>query len=223
MKKITTMIHSRLAKLATIAAALAAFTGPVHAQEALKIAIMDIEKVRASYWKTQMSMKQVAERDADFKKVEQGMLDDLRQIVEDFNRFAQSAQDPANSEAKRQADAKQARGKEADHRQAKARHTEYLQGAQRTMRDMTARLSRARLEEIREVASFKAKQAGYDIVFNASENSLGVVVYSSGKNDLTDEIITELNKDAPEEFKPKKPAAADGPPPAATAPAPAEK
>ena len=38
------MIHSRLAKLATIAAALAAFTGAVHAQEALKIAIMDIEK-----------------------------------------------------------------------------------------------------------------------------------------------------------------------------------
>ena len=99
------MIHSRLAKLATIAAALAAFTGAVHAQEALKIAIMDIEKVRASYWKTQMSMKQVAERDADFKKVEQGMLDDLRQIVEDFNRLAQSAQDPANSEAKREADA----------------------------------------------------------------------------------------------------------------------
>ena len=58
------MIHSRLAKLATIAAALAAFTGAVHAQEALKIAIMDIEKVRASYWKTQMSMKQVAEREA---------------------------------------------------------------------------------------------------------------------------------------------------------------
>mgnify|MGYP003298151593 FL=1 len=187
------MIHSRLAKLATIAAALAAFTGAVHAQEALKIAIMDIEKVRASYWKTQMSMKQVAEREADFKKVEQGMLDDLRQIVEDFNRLAQSAQDPANSEAKREADAKQARVKEADHRQAKARHTEYLQGAQRTMRDMTARLSRARLEEIREVASVKAKQAGYDIVFNASENSLGVVVYSSGKNDLTDEILSLIH------------------------------
>ena len=118
MKKITTMIHSRLAKLATIAAALAAFTGAVHAQEALKIAIMDIEKVRASYWKTQMSMKQVAERDADFKKVEQGMLDDLRQIVEDFNRLAQSAQDPANSEAKREADAERKKEEEEERREA---------------------------------------------------------------------------------------------------------
>jgi len=79
------------------------------------------------------------------------------------------------------------------------------------------------LEEIREVASVKAKQAGYDIVLNASANILTVVVYSSGKNDLTDEVITELNKDAPEEYKPRKPASADGPPPAATAPAPAEK
>ena len=218
------MTYSPFIKLAAITFAMAMLAVATHAQEALKIAVMDIDKVRASYWKTQMSTKQVAERDADFKKVEQGMLDDLRQIVEDFNRLVQSAQDPANSEAKRQADAKQARGKEADHRQAKARHTEYLQGAQRTMREMTARLSRARLEEIREVASVKAKQAGYDIILNASSNNLGVVVYSSGKNDLTDEVITELNKDAPEEYKPRKPASAEGTTtPPAPAPAPAEK
>ncbi len=218
------MIHSRLAKLVTIAAALAAFTGATHAQEALKIALVDIEKVRASYWKTQMSTKQVAERDADFKKVEQGMLDDMRQIVEDFNRLVQSAQDPANSEAKREADAKQARIKDADYRQDKARHVEFLQGKERTMREMRSRLLRARLEEIKEVATVKAKQAGYDIVLNASSNNLGVVVYSSGKNDLTDEVITELNKDAPEEYKPRKPASAEGTStPPAPAPAPAEK
>ena len=218
------MIHSRLAKLVTIAAALAAFTGATHAQEALKIALVDIEKVRASYWKTQMSTKQVAERDADFKKVEQGMLDDMRQIVEDFNRLVQSAQDPANSEAKREADAKQARIKDADYRQDKARHVEFLQGKERTMREMRSRLLRARLEEIKEVATVKAKQAGYDIVLNASSNNLGVVVYSSGKNDLTDEVITELNKDAPEEYKPRKPASAEGTTtPPVPAPAPAEK
>jgi len=223
MKKITTMIHSRLAKLVTIAAALAAFTGATHAQEALKIALVDIEKVRASYWKTQMSLQQVAERRADFKKAEQGLIEDMNQIAADYTRLVESARDPANSQAKREADAQKAQGMELKHRQAKVRHAEYNQSAERTMREMSLRLGRARLDEIKEVVAAKSKAAGYDIVINSSETVLNVV-YSAGKNDLTSEIITELNKEAPEEYKPRKPASAEGTTtPPAPAPAPAEK
>ncbi len=221
MKKITTMVHSRLAKLVTIAAALAAFTGATHAQEALKIALVDIEKVRASYWKTQMSLQQAAERRADFKKAEQGLIEDMNQIAADYTRLVESARDPANSQAKREADAQKAQGMELKHRQAKVRHAEYNQSAERTMREMSLRLGRARLDEIKEVVAAKSKAAGYDIVINSSENVL-ILVYSAGKNDLTNEIITELNKEAPEEYKPRKPASAEGVTTPA-APAPAEK
>ena len=221
MKKITTMIHSRLAKLVTIAAALAAFTGATHAQEALKIALVDIEKVRASYWKTQMSLQQAAERRADFKKAEQGLIEDMNQIAADYTRLVESARDPANSQAKREADAQKAQGMELKHRQAKVRHAEYNQSAERTMREMSLRLGRARLDEIKEVVAAKSKAAGYDIVINSSENVL-ILVYSAGKNDLTNEIITELNKEAPEEYKLRKPASAEGVTTPA-APAPAEK
>jgi Skp family chaperone for outer membrane proteins len=221
MKKITTMIHSRLAKLVTIAAALAAFTGATHAQEALKIALVDIEKVRASYWKTQMSLQQAAERRADFKKAEQGLIEDMNQIAADYTRLVESARDPANSQAKREADAQKAQGMELKHRQAKVRHAEYNQSAERTMREMSLRLGRARLDEIKEVVAAKSKAAGCDIVINSSENVL-IVVYSAGKNDLTNEIITELNKEAPEEYTPRKPASAEGATTPA-APAPAEK
>ena len=209
------MIHSRLAKLVTIAAALAAFTGATHAQEALKIALVDIEKVRASYWKTQMSLQQAAERRADFKKAEQGLIEDMNQIAADYTRLVESARDPANSQAKREADAQKAQGMELKHRQAKVRHAEYNQSAERTMREMSLRLGRARLDEIKEVVAAKSKAAGYDIVINSSENVL-ILVYSAGKNDLTNEIIIELNKEAPEEYKPRKPASTEG----ATTPAP---
>jgi len=223
MKKITTMLNSRLAKLATIAAALAAFTGAVHAQEALKIALVDVDKVRASYWKTQMSLQQVAERRADFKKAEQGLIEDMNQIAADYTRLAESARDPANSQAKRESDAQKAQEMGLKHRQAKVRHAEYVQSAERTMREMNARLGRARVDEIKEVVAAKSKAAGYDIVINSSEAILSVV-YSAGKNDLTSEIITELNKEAPEEYKPRKPASAEGTTtPPAPAPAPAEK
>ena len=209
------MLHSRLTKLATIAAALAAFTGAVHAQEALKIALVDVDKVRASYWKTQMSLQQVAERRADFKKAEQGLIEDMNQIAADYTRLAESARDPANSQAKRESDAQKAQEMGLKHRQAKVRHAEYVQSAERTMREMNARLGRARVDEIKEVVAAKSKAAGYDIVINSSEAILSVV-YSAGKNDLTSEIITELNKEAPEEYKPRKPASTEG----ATTPAP---
>jgi len=206
MKGNRNMISSRLT---TLALALATFNGVSNAQETLKIATINLEKVNQAYWKTQMSAKQVNERGADFKRVEQGMLDDLKQIAEEHARLMQSIEDPANSKAKRETDMQKAQLKENEHRQAANRRAEYNRNAERTLREMRGRLTRARLDEIREVVATKSKEAGYELVVNASELSLNVV-YSAGKNDLTDEIIATLNKDAPEEYKPKKPIGADG-------------
>ena len=94
------------------------------------------------------------------------------------------------------------------------------------MAQMAQRLSRARIEEIKEIISTKAKEGGYDIVLNTAKSAADTtaVLYTAGKNDLTDSIIAELNADAPDEYKPKKPAAAEGAAtPEAPAPAPAEK
>ena len=103
MKKHTNMIRLRLA---TLALALVAFTGVGQAQEALKIGTVDIGKVFNGYWKTQLSRSQSAERRADFQKIEQGMIDEIKQIEQELIRLAESVRDPANSKAKQEADAK---------------------------------------------------------------------------------------------------------------------
>ena len=87
------MIHSRLAVLAL---ALVAFTGAAHAQEALKIGTINLDKTFSAYWKTLMSRSQIAERDADFKKIEQDLINDIKLVTDEFARLRQSAQDPAN-------------------------------------------------------------------------------------------------------------------------------
>ena len=185
--------------------ALAAFTSTIYSQESLKIATVDMSKTFESYWKTTLSNKQIKERETDFNKIEQGMVDDIKLIQEEYSRLVQSAQDPANAASKREEDSKQARLKAAANDRSLRSLTEYRQNKQRTMGEMRARLSKARVDEIKEIISAKAKQGSYDLVVNSAQNDAALVLYTVGKNDLTKEVIEELNKEAPEEYKTKKP------------------
>ena len=200
----STIIQLSLLRAVVSILALAAFTSTIYSQESLKIATVDMSKTFESYWKTTLSNKQIKERETDFNKIEQGMVDDIKLIQEEYSRLVQSAQDPANAASKREEDSKQARLKAAANDRSLRSLTEYRQNKQRTMGEMRARLSKARVDEIKEIISAKAKQGSYDLVVNSAQNDAALVLYTVGKNDLTKEVIEELNKEAPEEYRTKK-------------------
>ena len=209
----STIIQLSLLRTVVSILTLAAFTSTVYSQESLKIATVDMSKTFESYWKTTLSNKQIKERETDFNKIEQGMVDDIKLIQEEYSRLVQSAQDPANAASKREEDSKQARLKAAANDRSLRSLTEYRQNKQRTMGEMRARLSKARVDEIKEIISAKAKQGSYDLVVNSAQNDAALVLYTVGKNDLTKEVIEELNKEAPEEYRTKKPTLAVPEPP----------
>ena len=209
----STIIQLSLLRAVVSILALAAFTSTIYSQESLKIATVDMSKTFESYWKTTLSNKQIKERETDFNKIEQGMVDDIKLIQEEYSRLVQSAQDPANAASKREEDSKQARLKAAANDRSLRSLTEYRQNKQRTMGEMRARLSKARVDEIKEIISAKAKQGSYDLVVNSAQNDAALVLYTVGKNDLTKEVIEELNKEAPEEYRTKKPTLALPEPP----------
>ena len=209
----STIIQLSLLRTVVSILALAAFTSTIYSQESLKISTVDMSKTFESYWKTTLSNKQIKERETDFNKIEQGMVDDIKLIQEEYSRLVQSAQDPANAASKREEDSKQARLKAAANDRSLRSLTEYRQNKQRTMGEMRARLSKARVDEIKEIISAKAKQGSYDLVVNSAQNDAALVLYTVGKNDLTKEVIEELNKEAPEEYRTKKPTLAVPEPP----------
>ena len=209
----STIIQLSLLRTVVSILALAAFSSTIYSQESLKIATVDMSKTFESYWKTTLSNKQIKERETDFNKIEQGMVDDIKLIQEEYSRLVQSAQDPANAASKREEDSKQARLKAAANDRSLRSLTEYRQNKQRTMGEMRARLSKARVDEIKEIISAKAKQGSYDLVVNSAQNDAALVLYTVGKNDLTKEVIEELNKEAPEEYRTKKPTLAVPEPP----------
>ena len=204
------MTVSSLPKLAAMVLALSCFAGAVVAQEPVKIATVDLLKAFDSYWKTKLSNDQLKERGADFDKARVGMIDDLDLLREEYTRLNVSAQDPANSDETRSGDLKKAQEKLTEYKRLEQQIIEFNKNAQKTLGDQTRRLRKGRLGEIQEVISVKAKELGYDLVIDSSQDVLlprtPTVLYTNGKNDITTVIIDILNEDAAGKYKPAEPA-----------------
>ena len=148
------------------------------------------------------------------------MIEDLDLLREEYNRLNVSAQDPANSDEKRAADLKKTQEKISEFKRLEQQVIDFNKNAQKTLADQTRRLRKGRLEEIQEVISTKAKELGYDLVIDSSQDVLlprtPTVLFTNGKNDITAVVIDILNKDAVGKYKPADPAKPAEP--AATAP-----
>ena len=216
------MTVSSLPKLAAMVLALSCFAGAVVAQESVKIATVDLLKAFDSYWKTKLSNDQLKERGADFDKARVGMIDDLDLLREEYTRLNVSAQDPANSDETRSGDLKKAQEKLTEYKRLEQQIIEFNKNAQKTLGDQTQRLRKGRLGEIQEVISVKAKELGYDLVIDSSQDVLlprtPTVLYTNGKHDITTVIIDILNEDAVGKYKPAEPA-----PEKSAAPAPTDQ
>ena len=214
------MTHSSLSKMVAMVLALSCLAGAAVAQEPVKIATIDLLKAFDSYWKTKLSNDQLKERGADFDKARVGMIEDLDLLREEYNRLNVSAQDPANSDEKRAADLKKTQEKISEFKRLEQQVIDFNKNAQKTLADQTRRLRKGRLEEIQEVISTKAKELGYDLVIDSSQDVLlprtPTVLFTNGKNDITAVVIDILNKDAVGKYKPADPAKPAEP--AATAP-----
>ena len=214
------MTHSSLSKMVAMVLALSYLAGAAVAQEPVKIATIDLLKAFDSYWKTKLSNDQLKERGADFDKARVGMIEDLDLLREEYNRLNVSAQDPANSDEKRAADLKKTQEKISEFKRLEQQVIDFNMNAQKTLADQTRRLRKGRLEEIQEVISTKAKELGYDLVIDSSQDVLlprtPTVLFTNGKNDITAVVIDILNKGAAGKYKPAAPAKPAEP--AATAP-----
>ena len=203
------MTRSIIPKLAAVALALACLAGTAAAQESLKIATIDLLKTFDSYWKTKLSNDQLKERGADFDKARIGMMEDLRLLEEEYKKLNVSAQDRANSEEKRAADLKKTQEAFTEFKRLEQQIIDFNKNAQKTLADQTRRLRKGRLDEIQEIISTKAKELGYDLVIDSSQDVLlprtPTILFTTGKNDLTKMVVDILNQDAAGKYKPAEP------------------
>lgn len=188
--------------------------------QSVKIGIVDMEKVFNAFWKTKQAQASLKDLEANYNKSGASMLDDYKKLNEDYKKFAESASDPAIS-----GDEKEKRKKQAEQklREIQEYQTDIQRFKESSNANLTESMKRNRdnlVRDIREKVNELARKAGYTQVFNSSGEAAGVPVllFNSGSNDMTDDVIAALNVGAPTNIPADKPAEAKPAPGAAATP-----
>ncbi len=181
--------------------ALAVLACTISAQAAdLKFAVVDMSKAFSEFHKT----KEAAEKfKANVDKAQKEMNDRwgvYKNIMGDMQKLKKEASDPimtGDARARKAADFEE-KGKELRSLEQEIGEAQNRRSTQLKQEDMQIR--KGIYDEILVVVKEKAKADAYDFIFDKSGMSLStvpVLIYYKDAVDITDQIIVELNKDAP--------------------------
>jgi outer membrane protein len=192
---------SRASLLASLALATALLCGSAAtAQAQPKIGTVDMRKIFEGYYKTKQADAQLRERGADAEKQYKSMLDDYQKANEDYKKLVESANDQAVSSEEREKRKKSAESKVLELNEIEKTLTQFKREKQTTFDEQKRRMRDQIVREIREQINNKARAGGFTFVVDSSAESVNQVpflLFTNGQNDLTDEILSQMNIAAP--------------------------
>jgi outer membrane protein len=170
------------------------------AQAQPKIATVDLRKIFEGYYKTKQADAQLRDRGTDAEKQYKGMLDDYQKANEDYKKLVESANDQAVSSEERDKRKKSAETKVLELNEIEKTLTQFKREKQATFEEQKRRMRDQIVREIREQINNKARAGSYNLVLDTSAESINqapFLLFNSGQNDLTDEILSQMNLAAP--------------------------
>ena len=168
-----------------------------------KIATIDLRKVFDGYWKTKQADTALKERAADMDKEHKKLLEEYNKAKEDYQKTLTSANDSAIAPEEREKRKKTAETRLLEIKEKEQEITQFERQARTTLDDQRRRMRDGVLEEIRTAVNTKAKSAAYSMVLDAaaeSFNNTPILMFTNGENDITKEILDQLNAGAPAEL-----------------------
>jgi outer membrane protein len=165
-----------------------------------KIATVDLRKLFDGYWKTRQAQADIQAQKAQLQKDDKAYLDDYKKAADEYQQLLTQANDQAISAEERDrrkqsvADAL----KKLQERQTTIK--QYEQQAQATLSEKLQQMREKVLADIQGVVNAKARTGGYFLVLDTAAqtvNNTAMVVYHDSENDLTDDVLKQLNAGAP--------------------------
>lgn len=175
-----------------------AVASPVYGQQ--KIATVNLQKVFDKYYKTVRSNAALQQEAADMEKERKDIVDAGKKSEAEWQKLVEKSEDQAISSDEREKTKKAAADKLREVKSAEQTIEEYDRAAGAKLREKRRQRTDDILKEIRGVLDGEAKTGGYALVLDVSGESANmapVVLYSNGVNDLTENLIKELNAGAP--------------------------
>jgi len=170
------------------------------AQAQNRIAMVDLRKLFDSYWKTKQAQSALDDRKTELAKEDRGFIDDLKKARDEYQKLLESANDQAVSDDERAKRKQAADDKLRQIKDSQDTIAQFERQAQATLAEQSQRMREDILAEIRTTVNDKAKTGGYSLVIDVdgqTVNQTPLVLYTDGENDLTDDILKQLNAGAP--------------------------
>jgi outer membrane protein len=168
--------------------------------ETNKIGIIDMQRLFDKYWKTKQAQAAVDDQTADFEKRKKGMMDDYQKANRDYKKLIESAQDQAVSGDERDRRKSAAEKKLLEIQEIQQDATLFQRTTDEQLKMQARRMTENILRDIRELVEAKAKAGGYTMVIDiGAKSAVGtpIVLYTNGQNDMTQEVLSQLNSTAP--------------------------
>jgi Skp family chaperone for outer membrane proteins len=191
-----------------------------------RVATVDLDKLMANYWKYKQARAALEELKTDLEKEDRDLRDTLKKATADYQKLLADANDQAISADERDKRKKATEARMSDLKNMNDAIVKFEASAQSNLASQSGRSRDKVLEEIRTAINAKAKSAGYALVLDTSAKSAnrslelmslvlsqgsaadasaelaktpGSILYASSDNDITDELIKQLNAGAPVE------------------------
>jgi outer membrane protein len=188
----------RVASLSALALLLAAPLGL--AQSAPQIGVVDMKRAFEEYHKTKSAAAELQKDIVDVRKDVQERFEEYKKMFDEVQTLAKKLQDPVLGNEERQRVQIQVQEKNAELKSLQTEITDFQRRREMQLREQQMRVRGGLYTEIIDVVRAKAQSEGYGLVFDSSggsANGIPVLVFSGSAQDFTDEIVVELNKDAP--------------------------
>lgn len=177
---------------------MAAVTVPALGQS--KIATVDLAKIFTNYYKTKLATAAVEQHLDELDKDYSNMAARLKEQTSDYETMRDAAEDQAVSQDERDKRTQAADDALKQLEDSRANMAQFERQAQMTINDQKQRMQANIMGEIKKAVADKAKAAGDTLVLDTAAESAGgtpMIVFSTGDNDLTDDVLKELNSTAP--------------------------
>ena len=166
----------------------------------LKVGVVDMTKAFTEYYKTKdASAKMKSNKDKAMAEMNERFAT-YKNLLNDVQKKQKEAQDPILTQEARAKSGAEFQDKLKEARALEQEINEFQQRRSMQLKQEEMQLQKGLYDEIVAVVKDKSKTAAYDLVFDKSGVSMTtvpVLLYYKDATEFTDEIIVELNKNAP--------------------------
>lgn len=165
-----------------------------------KIAIIDLKKIFDDFYKTKLADGAIKEEAAALDKDRKALTDQYQKAADDYKKALDDANNQAISGDERDKRKKAAEGKLIEINDLEGTIKQFDRTARGNLEEKQ-RIAREKiLGQIKSVVTNKAKAGGYALVLDSAGEGLSrtsVIFYTNGEHDITADVLTQLNADAP--------------------------